>query len=284
MAARMLDGKQVAAMVRGEVAARVERFRARYGRAPGLAVVRVGNDPASEVYVRSKRKAAGEAGLHSEEHQLPSDISREALLELLAGLDARGDVDAVLVQLPLPAHLDAMEAIGAIVPRKDVDGFHPLNAGLLATGRPRVRPCTPAGVMRLLDEAGVVLEGAHAVVLGRSNIVGKPMALMLLERHCTVTVAHSKSRDLPELISRADVLVAAVGRAGLVRGEWLKPGAAVIDVGMNRVDGRLCGDVDFASAVERAGFITPVPGGVGPMTVAMLLSNAVDLAEQRMGS
>jgi methylenetetrahydrofolate dehydrogenase (NADP+)/methenyltetrahydrofolate cyclohydrolase len=284
MATRILDGKQVAAVVRGEVATRVERFRARYGRAPGLAVVRVGDDPASEVYVRSKRKAAGEAGLHAEEHHLPSDVSREALLELLARLDARDDVDAVLVQLPLPAHLEAMEAIGAIDPQKDVDGFHPLNAGLLATGRPGVRPCTPAGVMRLLDEAGVVLEGAHAVVLGRSNIVGKPMALMLLERHCTVTVAHSKSRDLAALVGQADVLVAAVGRAGLVRGEWLKHGAAVIDVGMNRVDGRLCGDVDFASAVERAGFITPVPGGVGPMTVAMLLSNAVDLAEQRMGS
>jgi methylenetetrahydrofolate dehydrogenase (NADP+)/methenyltetrahydrofolate cyclohydrolase len=173
--------------------------------------------------------------------------------------------------------------MAAIDPRKDVDGFHPLNAGLLATGRPGVRPCTPAGVMRLLDEAGVPLEGAHAVVLGRSNIVGKPMALMLLERHCTVTVAHSKSRDLPSIVSRADVLVAAVGRSGLVRGEWLKPGAAVVDVGMNRVDGRLCGDIDFASAVERAGVITPVPGGVGPMTVAMLLSNAVALAERWTG-
>jgi methylenetetrahydrofolate dehydrogenase (NADP+)/methenyltetrahydrofolate cyclohydrolase len=283
MAARILDGKQMAASVRGGVAVRVERFRALHGRAPGLAVVRVGDDPASEVYVRSKRKAAAEAGLHAEEHHLPSGITRERILAVLEGLDRRDDIDAVLVQLPLPPHLDAAEVMAAIDPRKDVDGFHPLNAGLLATGRPGVRPCTPAGVMRLLDEAGVPLEGAHAVVLGRSNIVGKPMALMLLERHCTVTVAHSKSRDLPSIVSRADVLVAAVGREGLVRGEWLKPGAAVIDVGMNRVDGRLCGDVDFASAVESAGVITPVPGGVGPMTVAMLLSNAVALAERWTG-
>ncbi|MFM2152968.1 MAG: hypothetical protein RL199_1403 [Pseudomonadota bacterium] len=282
MAARILDGKLLATRVRSEVALRAAAFRGRVGRPPGLAVVRVGDDPASEVYVRHKRKAALEAGIVAEEHHLSADVTMAALLGHVASLNARADIDAVLVQLPLPAHLEAAAVIAAVESSKDVDGFHPLNAGRLATGEPGVRPCTPLGCLRLLDEAGVALEGARALVVGRSNIVGKPMALLLLERNATVTLAHSRSRDLPQLVAEAEVVVAAVGRAGLIRGEWIRPGAAVIDVGMNRgADGRLCGDVEFSGAFERAGVLTPVPGGVGPMTVAMLLSNTVTLAERR---
>jgi len=282
MTARILDGKRVAQDVRAEVAALARVFEVMHERPVGLAVVRVGDDPASEVYVRNKRRAAREAGIRAEELHLPATIRQDALLDAVRALNARDDVDAVLVQLPLPAHLDAAAVIAAVDPAKDVDGFHPLNAGRLSAGLDGPRPCTPLGCLRLLDEAGVPLAGARALVLGRSNIVGKPMALMLLERHATVTIAHSQSLDLPRLVFEADVVVAAVGKANLVRGEWLKPGAAVIDVGMNRLpDGKLCGDVDFASASERAGVLTPVPGGVGPLTVAMLLSNAVRLAGAR---
>ena len=284
MAATVIDGKAIAEKVRAEVAIRNEAFRKCHGRPVGLVAVRVGADPASEVYVRAKKKAAGECGMMAEEHHLPETISQAELLTYVRKLNARDDIDAILVQLPLPKQINADAVIEAVAPEKDVDGFHPVNAGLLSTGRSGTRPCTPVGCMRLLDEAGVKLDGAEAVVVGRSNIVGKPIALMLLERHCTVTIAHSRTKDLAQVISRADVVIAAVGRARMIRGEWIKPGAAVIDVGINRqADGKLAGDVDFDSAVQRAGVITKVPGGVGPMTIAMLLSNAVEMAHRRVG-
>lgn len=284
MAATILDGKAIAQQVRDEVARKNAAFLAKHGRAVGLVAVRVGEDPASEVYVRGKKKAALEAGLFAEEHHLDASVTQAALLEHVRVLNARPEIDAILVQLPLPKHIDADAIIGAVDAAKDVDGFHPVNAGLLATGRPGTRPCTPVACLRLLDEAGVKLEGAHAVVVGRSNIVGKPVALMLLERHCTVTIAHSRTKDLAGIVGTADVVVAAVGKARMVKGEWIKPGAAVIDVGINRMpDGKLAGDVDFEVAKERAGVITKVPGGVGPMTIAMLLWNAVELAERRLG-
>ena len=280
--ATIIDGKAIAEQVRREVAERAAAFARRHGRPVGLVAVRVGSDPASEVYVRSKKKFAGEAGLMAEEHHLPEEISQTALLEHVAALNARPDVDAILVQLPLPRHIDPDAIINAVDAAKDVDGFHPVNAGLLATGRSGTRPCTPLGCLRLLDEAGVKLEGAHAVVVGRSNIVGKPVALMLLERNCTVTLAHSRTRDLASVVRSADVVIAAVGRARMIPGDWIKPGAAVIDVGINRLpDGKLAGDVDFDSASQVAGVITRVPGGVGPMTIAMLLANAVEMAERR---
>lgn len=284
MAAMVIDGKAIAEKVRAEVAIRNEAFRTKHGRPVGLVAVRVGADPASEVYVRAKKRAAGECGMMAEEHHLPETIPQDELLTYVRKLNARDDIDAILVQLPLPKHINADAVIEAVAPEKDVDGFHPVNAGLLATGRSGTRPCTPVGCMRLLDEAGVKLDGAEAVVVGRSNIVGKPIALMLLERNCTVTIAHSRTKDLATVISRADVVIAAVGRARMIRGEWLKPGAAVIDVGINRqADEKLAGDVDFDSAVQRAGVITKVPGGVGPMTIAMLLSNAVEMAHRRAG-
>ena len=285
MAAVVLDGKAIAEKVRAEVARSAAAFRQRYARPVGLVAVRVGQDPASEVYVRAKKKAAAEAGLAAEEHHLPAEITQEALLAHVAALNARPDVDAILVQLPLPRHIDPDAVIAAVDAGKDVDGFHPVNAGLLATGRKGIRPCTPVGCLRLLDESGFKLEGKHAVVLGRSNIVGKPVALMLLERNCTVTIAHSRTANLAEVVRSADVVIAAVGKARMVPGDWIKPGAAVIDVGINRLpDGKLAGDVDFDSAVERAGVITKVPGGVGPMTIAMLLANAVEMAFARAGA
>jgi methylenetetrahydrofolate dehydrogenase (NADP+)/methenyltetrahydrofolate cyclohydrolase len=232
--------------------------------------------------VRGKRKAAQEAGLLTEEHHLPESTTEAELLLHVADLNARSEIDGVLVQLPLPRQINADTVISALDPLKDADGFHPINAGLLSTGRPGTRPCTPLGCLLMIDETGVSLQGKHAVVVGRSNIVGKPVALMLLERGATVTICHSKTIDLGAVVSSADVLVVAVGKASLIRGEWVRPGAVVIDVGMNRLpDGKLQGDVDFEGARERAAFITPVPGGVGPMTIAMLLSNAVDCAERR---
>lgn len=283
--AELLDGKVIAKEVRDEVARRNAAFAARHGRPAGLVVVRVGNDPASEVYVRGKRKAALEAGLLTEEHHLPETTRQEELLSRIAELNARPEIDAVLVQLPLPKHIEADAIISALDPVKDVDGFHPVNAGFLATGRKGTRPCTPVGCLYMLDRARVALDGKHAVVVGRSNIVGKPVALMLLERGCTVTICHSRTKDLAAVVGTADVLVVAIGRAALVKGAWIKPGTAVIDVGMNRLpDGKLAGDVEFEAAKERASFITPVPGGVGPMTIAMLLSNAVDCAERRVGA
>jgi methylenetetrahydrofolate dehydrogenase (NADP+)/methenyltetrahydrofolate cyclohydrolase len=284
MTAALIDGKALAKRVREEVAQRNAAFLARTGRPVGLVVVRVGNDPASEIYVRGKRKAALEAGLLTEEHHLPETTTEAELLAHVAALNARNDVDGVLVQLPLPKHINADTIISALDPVKDADGFHPVNAGNLSTGRPGTRPCTPLGCLRMIDEVGVSLQGKNAVVVGRSNIVGKPVALMLLERGATVTICHSKTKDLGAVVSTADVLVVAVGKENLIKGEWVRPGATVIDVGMNRLpDGKLLGDVEFDAARERAAFITPVPGGVGPMTIAMLLSNAVDCAERRTG-
>jgi methylenetetrahydrofolate dehydrogenase (NADP+)/methenyltetrahydrofolate cyclohydrolase len=274
-----IDGKAVAAVVRGEVRARVARLAER-GTTPGLATVLVGDDAASQIYVGSKQKACAEVGIRSFGHKLPATTTQHELLALVRALCANPEVHGILVQLPLPKGLDTQAAIEAIDPVKDVDGLTPTSQGRLVGGMPGLRSCTPMGVMRLLDEVGTELRGARAVVVGRSVLVGKPMALLLLERHATVTMCHSRTRDLGEEIGRADVVIAAAGQAGLVRGEWIRPGAVVIDVGTNRgADGKLCGDVEFAVARERARAITPVPGGVGPMTVAMLLVNTVTAAE-----
>ncbi|NMO19630.1 bifunctional methylenetetrahydrofolate dehydrogenase/methenyltetrahydrofolate cyclohydrolase FolD [Pyxidicoccus fallax] len=278
--AQLIDGKAVAARVRAEVKAEVERLKKERGLVPGLAVVRVGEDPASKVYVTGKKKAAEEVGFNSWEHHHDASITQEALLEVVRKLNDDPAVHGILVQLPLPKHIDADAIISAVKPEKDADGFHPLNAGNLLLGRPATRACTPYGIMRLLEEIGCDPAGKRAVVVGRSNIVGKPMALMLLQKNATVTIAHSKS-DVRREVQDADIVVVAVGVAELVKGEWIKPGAVVIDVGMNRKpDGKLVGDVEFAKASERAGYITPVPGGVGPMTIAMLIRNTLEAAER----
>jgi methylenetetrahydrofolate dehydrogenase (NADP+)/methenyltetrahydrofolate cyclohydrolase len=277
--ARVLDGKALAATVKAEVAAQVATQAAR-GIAVGLAVVLVGDDPASAVYVRSKAKDARECGIAAFDHHLPADTSMATLLALIARLAADPAVHGILVQLPLPPHLDTDAVIEAIPPHKDVDGLHPENLGRVAQGRPRFVACTPAGCMRLLAAGGVDPAGARAVVIGRSVLVGKPIALLLSNANATVTLCHSRTRDLPATVAEADIVVAAVGKAELVRGAWIKPGAAVIDVGINRqADGKLIGDVEYAAARERAGAITPVPGGVGPMTRACLLANTVRAAE-----
>jgi methylenetetrahydrofolate dehydrogenase (NADP+)/methenyltetrahydrofolate cyclohydrolase len=282
--AQLIDGKAIAKAVRDEVARGVAAFREQHGRSPGLHVVLAGDDPASAVYVRNKEKAAAEVGMVGHVHRLPASVSEAELLALVAALNADPAVDGILVQLPLPAGVRSQLVLDAVDPRKDVDGFHPVNVGALWSGLPGLVPCTPRGCIRLLDEAKVRLEGARAVVVGRSNIVGKPVAALLLARSATVTMAHSKTSDLVELCRQADVLVAAVGRTKMIKGDWVKPGAAVIDVGMNRDDaGKLCGDVDFASAEPVAGAITPVPGGVGPMTIAMLLENTLKAASARQG-
>jgi methylenetetrahydrofolate dehydrogenase (NADP+)/methenyltetrahydrofolate cyclohydrolase len=275
---QLLDGNALAKKVRAEVAAAVEVFLAATGRRPGLHVVMVGEDPASDIYVRNKRRDCEKVGFASEEHRLPADTSLGALVGLVARLNADDRVDGLIVQLPLPPHLDANAVIAAIDPAKDVDGFHPVSLGRLVSGEPGLVACTPSGCMRLLDEAGVELAGANAVV------VGKPMALLLLQRHATVTVCHSRTRDLAGVVGSADVLIAAVGKPGLVRGEWVKPGAAVVDVGINRRDdGTIVGDVGFDAAAERAAWLTPVPGGVGPMTRACLLENTIRAARRRAG-
>jgi len=269
----VIDGRAVARDIREGLAERV-RSLAPGSRLPGLAVIRVGDDPASEVYVRQKRRAAAGIGYHIEEHAMPASTSQAELLEKVAALNADAAIDGFLVQLPLPEGLDETEVIEAIDPAKDVDGFHPVNVGRLWSGLDGMVPCTPAGIMRLIATLGVDLTGKHAVVVGRSNIVGKPVAALLLREHATVTIAHSRTRDLPEVCRSADVLVVAVGRPRLIQGDWIKPGAVVIDVGINRLpDGSLVGDVDFEAARNRAGYITPVPGGVGPMTIALLLEN-----------
>ena len=281
---QIIDGKAVAAAVRREVQERVARLKAA-GVEPGLATVLVGDDPASRVYVGNKERACAEVGMRSHGHRLAATTTQAELLALVADLGRRADVHGILVQLPLPAHLDAQAVIQALPPAKDVDGLHPVNQGLLMAGQAGPRPCTPLGVMRLIDETGTALAGRRAVVVGRSVLVGKPVALMLLERHATVTLCHSRTRDLAEEVGRADVVVAATGQAGLVRGAWIRQGAVVVDVGINRgANGKLCGDVEFAPAAERAAFITPVPGGVGPMTVAMLLANTVSAAERAAGA
>ena len=280
MTARIIDGKAVAATVRAEVAALVVTLDFQ----PGLAVVLVGDNPASTVYVRNKDRAAAAAGIAARTIRLPATVGQAALLAEVARLNADPAVDGILVQLPLPPDIDPACVVAAIDPAKDVDGFHPRNVGALAIGHPTLVPCTPLGVMRLLAAAGVRPSGLRAVVLGRSAIVGRPMAALLLAADATVTVAHSRTRDLRAECRRAEILVAAVGRAGLVRGDWIAPGAVVIDVGINRgADGRLAGDVAFAEAAEVAGAITPVPGGVGPMTIACLLQNTVTAALRRRG-
>jgi methylenetetrahydrofolate dehydrogenase (NADP+)/methenyltetrahydrofolate cyclohydrolase len=284
MPARIIDGKGVAAALRTALAARVAAFTARHGRPPGLAVLLVGSDAASQVYVRSKRRACEEVGMTSFAHDLPADTSEAALLALIERLNADPAVDGILVQLPLPAHIRSAVVLEHIDPAKDVDGFHPYNIGRLAQRLPGLRPCTPRGVMRLLEHYAIPTRGRHAVVVGASNIVGRPVALELLLTGATVTICHRFTRDLEAHVRQAELLVVAVGKPGLIPGDWIAPGAAVIDVGINRLpDGSLRGDVDFDGARERAAFITPVPGGVGPMTIAMLLENTLQAAAQRRG-
>lgn len=283
MSAEIIDGKAFAAALRGRIAVEVTRFQEVTGRAPGLAVVLVGDDPASSVYVRSKGKATREVGMLSIEHRLPADAPQDDLLSLIDRLNADPTVDGILVQLPLPGHIDERVVISRIDPDKDVDGFHPVNAGRLATGLHGFVPCTPLGCLMLLKDQLGDLSGKDAVVIGRSNIVGKPMAQLLIRESATVTVAHSKTHDLPGVVHRADIVVAAVGRPQMVKGEWIKPGATVIDVGINRTEDGLVGDVDFAGAASVAGAITPVPGGVGPMTIACLLRNTFVSAARREG-
>ena len=288
MTADVIDGKAFAATLRERVAALVPAFEAAAGRKPGLTVVIVGEDPASQVYVRSKGKATEAAGMVSITHRLPETTTQDELLALIGVLNADATVDGILVQLPLPKHIDEQVVIATIDPDKDVDGFHVVNVGRLGVGQEGFVPCTPLGCIMLLEDRLGDLSGLNAVVVGRSNIVGKPMAQLLLAKSCTVTIAHSRTRDLPEVCRRADILVAAVGRPEMIKGDWIKPGATVIDVGINRVDNgaggtKLVGDVDFAEAREVAGAITPVPGGVGPMTIAVLLRNTLVSAYRRAG-
>ena len=288
MMARRIDGKAAGQAIRDQVAALVAEFTRSTGRAPGLATVLVGEDPASAVYVRSKNRATAEAGMVSFAHNLPDTTSENELLQLVTELNADPKVDGILVQLPLPPQIDATRVIETIEPGKDVDGFHPMNAGRLASGLPSLVPCTPFGCLYLLKQELGDLTGLEAVVVGRSNIVGKPMAQLLLNENCTVTIAHSRTRDLSAVVRRTDIVVAAVGRAEMVRGDWIKPGATVIDVGINRVPtddgkGRLVGDVAYDEAAEVAAAITPVPGGVGPMTIAMLMRNTLVAAHRRAG-
>jgi methylenetetrahydrofolate dehydrogenase (NADP+) / methenyltetrahydrofolate cyclohydrolase len=288
MTAQLIDGKAAAAAIRDQVAARVGEFEKRMARAPGLATVLVGEDPASAVYVRSKNRATAEARMVGFAHNLPDTTSEAELLDLVGELNADERVDGILVQLPLPEQIDAARVIEAIEPAKDVDGFNATNFGRLAAGLDTLVPCTPLGCLHLIKSVRPAIAGLDAVVIGRSNIVGKPMAMLLLRESATVTIAHSKTRDLPEVVRRADIVVAATGRAEMVRGDWIKSGATVIDVGINRLPsddgkGRLVGDVAFDEAVEVAGAITPVPGGVGPMTIAMLIRNTLVAAHRRAG-
>ncbi|HOJ22602.1 MAG TPA: bifunctional methylenetetrahydrofolate dehydrogenase/methenyltetrahydrofolate cyclohydrolase FolD [Armatimonadota bacterium] len=280
MAAEIIDGKAIAAEIRAEVARGVAALKESRGIVPGLAAVIVGENPASRTYVNMKRKACAEAGIHSEEYAFPEGISQQDLLSLVGRLNEDPRIHGILVQLPLPEPLDAQEVLAAIDPEKDVDGFHPVNMGRLVLGLPGFVPSTPLGIMELLRRTGVSVAGKHAVVVGRSHIVGKPAALLLLSQHATVTICHSRTADLPEVCRTAEILVVAVGKPEMVRGDWIKPGATVIDVGINRVDGKLLGDVHFESASQVAGAITPVPGGVGPMTIAMLLRNTLDAARR----
>ncbi len=281
MTAQLIDGVALSKTLRADVAARA----AALPRRPGIAVILVGEDPASAVYVRNKIKACGESGLHSVFEKYDADLAESALLERIAALNADPAIDGILVQMPLPKHIDPQKVIAAISPEKDVDGFSVLSAGELASGLPGLRPCTPFGCIKLIESTGQSLKGKHAVVIGRSNTVGKPMALLLLQANATVTVCHSATPDLAHHVRQADVVVAAVGRRNTVTADMVKPGAIVIDVGMNRDDaGKLCGDVDFAAVREVAGWITPVPGGVGPMTITMLLANTLQAAEAAQGA
>jgi len=280
MSAKLINGKDIAAQVRQRVAAGVEARKQKGLRVPGLAVVLVGNDPASQVYVGNKRKACEQAGILSLSYDLPADTSQQALEALVDELNENPTVDGILVQLPLPSHLDADPILVKIRPDKDVDGFHPYNIGRLMQRKPALRPCTPAGVITLLDSVGTPYKGQHAVIVGASNIVGRPMCMELLLKGATTTVCHRFTDNLEKFVSEADILVAAVGKPGIIKGEWVKPGATVIDVGINRMaNGKLCGDVDFEAAAARAAYITPVPGGVGPMTIATLLENTLYAAD-----
>ena len=280
MTARIIDGKAISQEVRAEWKIRADALKAR-GITPGLAVIIVGEDPASKVYVGNKIKACAELGIYSEHIELPGDTSEAALLEQIARLNADPKIHGFLVQLPVPKHIDSNKVLLAVSPNKDVDGFHPMNVGELVTGNPKFQPCTPFGVMKLLEKSGVAIEGKHAVIVGRSNIVGKPMALMLLQKNATVTICTSKTVDLAKFTRDADILVVATGKPQMITGDMIKPGAAVIDVGINRLpNGKLVGDVDFDSAKEVAGWITPVPGGVGPMTITMLVASTVMAAER----
>jgi methylenetetrahydrofolate dehydrogenase (NADP+)/methenyltetrahydrofolate cyclohydrolase len=283
MSATIIDGKTIAQQVRAEVREQVDAWIAGGGQRPGLATVLVGNDPASAVYVANKQKACAEVGIEGFGHDLPADVTEDEVVALLAELNADPRVSGILLQLPTPAHIDGSHLTTLIDAVKDVDGLTPVSAGLLAKGLPGLRPCTPFGVIELLKRYDVALEGAEAVIVGRSDLVGKPVAALLLLENATVTICHSRTRDLPEVCRRADVLIAAVGRPEMVKGDWVKPGAAVIDVGINRTDAGLVGDVEYASAAEIAGLITPVPGGVGPMTIAMLLGNTLKAAQAQAG-
>jgi len=280
---KIIDGKAIAAKIREEIAAGVAALKDK-GVTPGLAVVLVGDDPASQVYVRMKEQACEKAGIFSDEHKLPAETSEAQLLALIDELNRDPRIDGILVQLPLPKQIDESKILEAISPKKDVDGFHPYNVGRLVTGNPLFQPCTPYGVMKMIEHTGIDLTGKEVVVVGRSNIVGKPVALMCLARHATVTICHSRTKDLAAQVAKADVLIAAVGRAEMIKGAWIKPGAVVIDVGVNRVgEKKLVGDVEFDAALQRAGAITPVPGGVGPMTITMLLYNTLESAKRRVG-
>lgn len=280
MSAQILDGKAIATDIRRSVRDKVEKMTSTGQRPPGLAVILVGENPASQVYVRNKQRSCEEVGFLSELHPLPMDSSQESLLRLIDDLNERNEIDGILVQLPLPDQIDEETVIERILPTKDVDGFHPYNVGRMVLRMPILRSCTPRGVMTMLERTGQKLEGLDAIIIGQSNIVGRPMALELLAARCTITVCHSRTKDLPQKIRNADLLVAAIGRPNFIQGDWLKEGALVIDVGINRTDdGKLCGDVDFGPASQRAGWITPVPGGVGPMTVATLLENTLQARE-----
>ena len=280
---KIIDGKAIAAQIREEIAAGVAALKDK-GVTPGLAVVLVGEDPASQVYVSMKEKACATAGIFSDEHKLPAETTEAQLLALIDELNRDERIDGILVQLPLPKQINENKILEAISPKKDVDGFHPYNVGRLVTGNPLFQPCTPYGVMKMIEYAGVDLTGKEVVVVGRSNIVGKPVALMCLAKHATVTICHSRTRDLATQVAKADVLIAAVGQPEMIKGSWIKPGAVVIDVGVNRVgEKKLVGDVEFDAALERAGAITPVPGGVGPMTITMLLFNTLESAKRRVG-
>jgi len=290
--AKIIDGKAIAATIRGEIKAEVEKMQAQYGVVPGLATVLVGDRKDSQTYVRMKKKACAEVGIQSFGYDLPGDISQEELQKIVAEINARPEVHGILVQLPLPAHIDEEAILSTISLEKDVDGFHPLNIGRLSMKRrdPLFVPCTPRGCIELLDRTGVEIEGKRAVILGRSNIVGLPVSMLLLHRNATITICHSRTRNLPDVVREADILVAAVGRPQMVRGDWVKPGAVVIDVGVNAVDDptkkkgyRLVGDVHFDEVKEVASAITPVPGGVGPMTIAMLLQNTLESAKRTVG-
>lgn len=278
---KIIDGKAIAASLRQAIAADASTLKQK-GTTPGLAVVLVGEDPASRVYVSMKEKACAEAGIYSDEHKLSAETTEAQLLALIDALNRDERIDGILVQLPLPAHIDESKVLEAISPAKDVDGFHPYNVGRLVTGNPLFRPCTPYGVMKMLEAKGVDLSGKEVVVVGRSNIVGKPVALMCLAENATVTICHSRTRDLADKVRMADVVIAAVGRPEMIKGDWIKEGAVVIDVGVNRVgEKKLVGDVEFSAALARASAITPVPGGVGPMTITMLLYNTVESAKRR---